>query len=135
MKKFKVGDKVIVKDIGKIYTTYKDWAELHDLSVELSSFCIGSEVKINAVGFHGSQNYTILYGITDGERQGIISEYGLKKKKAEYEYQILYMHFMAKEASVSMYHKTIDDFLTYIGTDKSEFKLLKLIEETRREIK
>lgn len=84
--KFYVGDPVFVKDTGRAYSTYLDWAQQHSLTQYKHGVMLGStghnpltQYKVIAIGWHGEfARSGVLVGIEDPDgKQWIIGEKGL----------------------------------------------------------
>lgn len=80
--KFQIGDKVVIINSGKIYSTYHKWATLHKLNdwkptSEYNNHN-GKEGTIICFGLHNN-GINMLYGLQLNNQQLIIGEKGIER--------------------------------------------------------
>lgn len=90
--KFKVGDKVIIKDYGEIFSTYEDWLNIYVKKEEKKYWNKGEFINngeiytIKAKGKHSISRNLMLYYIQNNKSKQcyIISEKGIEKTREKF---------------------------------------------------
>lgn len=134
MKKFNIGDVVVIKNEGKVFKLYQEWADLLDLKNFKKDKVPNKDavVKVTCVGYHSGCMGLILYGVTDGKNDYIISEAGLEKH-VEYEWQWLvkYQSSLGWWYDTTYYFKTKEELES---TTPKSVVIVSRIEESKREV-
>jgi hypothetical protein len=134
MNKFKIGDKVVVKDFGRFYTTYDKWAFLHRLCNYTSSHPDKDSIlTIKAIGFHGSSGgHLVLCGLSDGRRDYICDADGLSKVIT---HEYIWLLKIDSKYALSPYVEKESDLKDLLKFHKGKTEIVFRIDETKREKK